>query len=51
MPGRTQVVTMRWVRAAIRSWVRPGRAREINTISPYGSVMTSRFTAWRRVPE
>lgn len=30
---------MRWVRAAVRSWVRPGRAREIHASLPVGLVV------------
>ncbi len=48
MPWHSQIRMMRWVRAAVRSCARPGRAGEIHSSRPTGSVTTCTFTPWRR---
>ncbi len=47
-PWRSQIRMMRWARAAVRSWVRPGSAGEIHSSLPAGSATTCTFTPWRR---
>jgi hypothetical protein len=48
MPCRSQIRMIQWVRAAVRSWARPGRVGESYSSRPAGSVTTCTFTPCRR---
>ncbi|OIK28464.1 hypothetical protein VT52_007430 [Streptomyces malaysiense] len=48
MPWRSQIRMIRWMRGAVRSWVRPGRAGEVHGRFPSGSVAACTFTPCRR---